>query len=378
MATARNIPLSANRGRHGGGRGGQRRSGWACKWSDQLKMGNGESAWIQLTPGAYPVHDQPSTMAPYLGLPMFKIQYTNERGYTSWGYFRESEGGSTLSLRSEAEDPNVAAPKYGDINRYFVGVIHYALYRRECVMKDGKPLLFSNGKLKGKPVFNWGPVTSIRERKQLLQSGDPEDIGLYRKKFIEMPNSHFKVVQEIGRRARGLCRCGTGTLFPSVFVCSGCEEVLLETEDSDMTDADVAAYGDQDIRCPHCGVVDFPRAEYDCDSCDDPRPHKYYEVAAQISRTLGDDGFPSYSLTSVISMANMVLADGSTRPVTGTDDKDEFTYDESLTKLISNQFDFDGYTAPKTDAEYGQMLGLRQGDIGYASSAKGYDNNFRR
>lgn len=374
---ARHIPLSANRGRSGG-RGGQRRNGWSCKWSDELKLRDGESAWFQLTPGSYPVHDAPEATAPFLGLPMFKLQYTNPRGYTSYGYFRESEEGGTLSARAEAEDPNVNEPKYGDVNRYFVGVMHYALYQQVPVEKNGQPLLYSHGKMKGKQVYNWSPVLSIRDRKKILASGDMEGIGLYRKKFLEMPSSHFKVVQEINRRARSMCRCG-GALFPSLFVCSGCEEPLLETEDSDLTDGEIAAYGDSEIRCRHCGAVEFPRAEYDCDTCDDPRPHKYHQVAAQVSRTKGSDGYPSYSLTAVISMADLVLADGTTRAVTGVaPDTEEFQYPEELEKLITNQFDFEAYTAPKSDEEYSNMLGLRQGEIGYAASAKSYGNNFRR
>lgn len=371
----RNIPLSANRGRRGG-RG--KRSGWSCKWSDQLKMKDGESTWIQLTPGNYPVHDAPGATAPFLGLAMFKLQYTNERGYQSWGYFLEEEGGSTLSARADAEDPNVSEPKYGDVNRYYVGIIHYELYVSEPVMKNGEPMMYSRGKLKGKPVYNWKPVTSIRDRKRLLKDPDEaENIGLYRKKFLEMPPSHFKVVQEINRKARAMCKC-SGSLFPSVFVCGACEEVLLETEDTDMSDGEVAAYGDQEIRCRHCGAVDFPRAEYDCDSCDDPRPHEYHEVAAKIKRTTGSDGFPVYNLESVVSMPDFTMADKETCPVVDVTEEGEFVYDEALTKLIKNQFDFVEYTRPKTDAEYSKMLGLRPGEIGYVSSAKGYDRNFRR
>jgi len=308
---------------------------------------------------------------------MFKLQYTNERGNTSWGYFREAEDGSTLRARADAEDPNVSEPKYDEVNRYYVGVIHYALYQRTPVMKNGSPLLYSRGKLKGKQVFSWDPVSSIRERKQILKDGNMEEVGFFRKKFLEMASSHFKVVQEINRRAREMCRCA-GTLFPSVFICPNCEEVLLETEDTDMSDGEVSAYGDQEIRCRHCGEVEFPRAEYDCDSCDDPRPHEYHQVASQVKRVKGDDGFPVYSLEKVVSLLDFTLADKQTCPVVDVSDSGELTYDEGLDKLIKNQFDFEGYTAPKTDAEYSQMLGLRQGEIGYASSAKSYDRNFRR
>lgn len=374
---ARKIPLSANRGRRGGNGGGRRRrNGWSCKWSDELKVKKDESAWIQLTKATYRAHGEDGEV-PFFSAPMFKLQYPNRWGGTSYGYFRGNGGDDcTLQQLADSQDPNVQEPKYGEPNRFFVNVVHYALYHREPVVKNGETLTYSQGKLKGQPVYRWEEVKSVRDRKQLLKDPDSENLGFYRKKFLELPATQFRVVQEINRKARSMCKCG-GALFPSVFICGNCEEVLLDVDDADMTDSEIANYGDQDIRCRHCGEVDFPQAEYDCDSCDNPRPHEYYEVAAKIKKVIGSTGYPTLALDTVIPLSDMVFENKAPVVEPDPDDPEKMVFtEEPLEKIAEAQFDFDEYTTPKTNAEYSDMLGLREGDIGYASSAKRY-NKFR-
>ena len=366
------IPMSAGRTRRdskGNPRG--KRAGWSAKWSDELKIGKDESAWIQLTPGKYSSEEG---VQPYFSAPMFKLQFNNKFGTTSWGYFRGNGGPDcTLQKLADSNNPNVQEPKYGEPNRFYVGIIHYALYHKTPIEKNGQVITYSEGKLKGQPVYQWNEVKSVREKKQLLTAGDVDSLGFYRKKFLELPATQFKVVQEIARKARSICKCG-GTLFPSVFVCPACENVLLDTNESDMTDSEIMNYADQDIRCRHCGAVEFPRAEYDCDSCADPRPHEYHEVVAKLKKVTGPTGYPTIALDSVVPVTEFTM-ENKQCPVT-VNGEGALAYDESLDNLMKNQFDFEEYTKPRTNAEYAEMLGLREGDIGFASSAKRY-NNFR-
>jgi len=367
---AKSIPLSANRSRPG--RGPRRKSnGWTAKWSDELKIDKDETATIQLTRAKY--HDGEVDM-PYYAAPLFQVQYQNNFGNTSWGYFRGQDSSEcTLQKLADSNHPAVKEPKYGEPNRFFLNAIHYSLFQRTPVVKNGKPLTYSEGKLKGQPVYSWIEIKSTREKKNILSqpgAAESEDIAFFRKKFLHLSVTQFKVVQEITRKARTMCKCG-GTLFPSVFICRSCEEVLLDTNNAKMTDAEIANYGDQDIRCRHCGTVDFPNAVYDCDSCQDPRSHEYYEVVAKLKKVTGSNGYPTIMLDSVIP-ASEFQTEFKTPIVTGTTNN-EFVYDDALTDVMKVQYDFDQYTEAKSNAEYSEMLGLRDGDIGFASNTKRYD-----
>lgn len=367
------IPLSANRGRNGKGGPRQKKAGWSAKWSDELKIGKEESAWIQITPGKYEGED--GNLQSYYCAPMFKLQFQNKFGGTSWGYYRGNGGPDcTLQQCADSKNSNVEEPKYGAPNRFFVNVIHYGVYARTPLEKDGKTVTYADGKLKGQPIYIWNEVKTVREKRQLISSGDPEDVGFFRKKFLELPATQFKIIQEVAKKARSMCKCG-GTLFPSVFVCPECEGVLLDASESDMTDSEIANYGDQDIRCRHCGSVNFPRAEYDCDSCPDPRPHEYHEVAAKIKKVTGNNGYPSLAVDNVVSMQDHTF-ENKKHVVESVKEDGTFKYPEDIENLMKAQYDFEAYTAPKTNAEYSELLGLREGDIGFVSNAKRY-NNFR-
>jgi ribosomal protein L37E len=361
------IPMSGSRAKRGGtGRGGKK-AGWAVKWTDELKIDKDGSATIQLTPAKYNVAGD---VMPYFTAPMFQIQYQNKNGNTSWSWLRGTgDNNCVLQKLADSNHGAVKAPKYGDNNRFYVNVIHYSVFGRSPVERDGQVIRYSDGKLKGQPIYRWDEAKSIRDRKALLNKGDSEDVCFYRKKFLELPATQFKVIQEISRKARSMCKCG-GTLFPSIFTCSKCEEILLNVEDTEKTDSEIAQFADQDTRCRHCGHVDFPVAQFDCDNCQDPKPHEYYEVVAKVKKIAGSNGFPTLVLDSVVPVGDFLLDNKSS--VVNTEGK----YGEDLDKLMTAQYDFEAYTEPKSAAEISEMLGLREGDIGFASNTKRY-NNFR-
>jgi hypothetical protein len=357
--------MSGSRAKRGSAGNRAKRAGWATKWSDELKIDKDGSATIQLTPAKYNIDGD---VMPYFTAPMFQIQFQNRNGNTSWAWLRSSGPDCTLQKLADSSHPAVKAPRYGDNNRFYVNVIHYSVFGRTAVERNGEVVRYSEGKLKGQPVYRWDEAKTFRDRKQLVSSGK-DDVCFYRKKFLELPATQFKVIQEISRKARGICKCG-GNLFPSIFTCSGCEEVLLNIEDTDKTDVEISQFADQDTRCRHCGVVDFPVAQYDCDRCQNPVPLEYYEVVAKVKKIAGSNGFPTLVLDSVVPVSEFVLE--NKEPVLDPEGR----YDDDLNKLISAQYDFEAYTAPKSAAEISEMLGLREGDIGFASNAKRY-NNFR-
>jgi len=363
------IPMSASRPRFD--RGGRRKgSGWSAKWSDELKIGKDETVTIQLTPAKYLSKDASGeTETPFFSAAMFQLQFQNKFGGTSWQYCRgQDQEPCTLQDLADSNHPAIKEPKYGEPNRYFVNVVQYSVFERTPVVRNGAPMLYTTGKLKGQPVYNWAEAKSVRERRALVAAGG-ENVAFYRKKFLELSAPQFKVIQEAAKKARSMCYCG-GALFPSIFVCDSCEEVLLDTESVAMTDSEVANYGDQDLRCRHCDVVGFPRPVFDCDSCKDPRPHQYSDVVIKLKKTMGSNGFPALSLDGVFSASEHRM---DNRDVVATMDGGKFVYPDDLTVLMKAQYDFAEYTAPKSNAEYSTMMGLRDGEIGFVSDSKRYD-----
>ena len=72
-----NIPLTASSRRdnqRNNNRG--KRNGWTAKWSDELRLKDGDTAWVSLTPGDYAAEE--GDRSQFLGLPMYKVQYTNK------------------------------------------------------------------------------------------------------------------------------------------------------------------------------------------------------------------------------------------------------------------------------------------------------------
>ena len=364
------IPLTGNRRkRRSSGGGQQRRNGWRAKWSDELKLKVGGSTWVMLTVGDYPTVE--GSRSPYLEVPMYKVQYTNKTGGTSWGYYQGNKEKCTLRDRADSEDIRVAAPKYGEPNRFFMNVVHLDLFRREAVhdKRTDAPMRYRHGKLKGEIVYRWDVVKSMRERREIIKSGDFSNCGFFRKKFLDMPFSHFEAIKGIGRTANKTCKC-SGMLVPSVYSCSECGEELLDAEETDLTEDEVASYGDEKARCNSCGYVGYPKAHPLCDSCDDPRPLNWKFVAAQISK-VREGQYPTYKVNKVIPITDYEFYDGTPA---AQETEDGVALHPDLLKIAEVQFDLELYAAPKENAYYSDLLGLKEGDVGFVTNTTGYDD----
>lgn len=363
------IPMTASSTRRKRERStNRRRNGWNARWSDQLKIKEGETAWIVLTPGDYPAEG--GDRSAWLGLPMYKVQYQNQWGNQSWGYFQGNRGDCTLRARSECGDNRVSAPRYEDEpNRFWMNVIHVDLFKSEDVLdKQGEVMRYSRGKLKGKVVKRWEPVKSIRKRKQIIENGDFEDCVFFRKKFMELPASHFDVLKGIALTARTMCECG-GVLEAAAYTCNGCGEVMLDVDNTDLSVSEVAKYGDSKRRCEHCGHNDYPEMHSICGSCDDPSPLSPWAVVAKITK-VREGQYPTIRILKVEPLTEHELPDGSFICEEG----DEDGMNEEFKKLSEVQFDLEEYTAPKDNSYYSDILELREGDIGFASNSQNYDS----
>jgi len=359
-------------------------NGWSAKWSDRVGVKEGQSAWVLLTPGNYLTAEQQP--ADWYECTRFNVKYMKTMKDGSKRQVFESctpnEGECTLTTQAMAGHSAISGiPRNDEPNRFFMNCIEFGVNQKEVVTdRDGNPLRYQHGKMKGEEIFRWNKITSIRERKAAIQNEDPENVSFWRKKFFDLPPTHFNVLREIARKAKKMCLCG-GTLQPVHYVCSHCGETLLDIDHTDLSESEVSRFGDQEIRCDGCGAYDLPLAETECDSCDTPRPHKFHEVVAEIQKTIGDKGFPQLVLSRVESLSDFKTADGqfvvvrdeNNQPLIDDEDPDfRFVVDEKLEKLMKSQFDFELYTEPQANSYYSEILGLREGQLGYVSDSKPY------
>jgi hypothetical protein len=250
-----------------------------------------------------------------------------------------------------------------------MNVVHLDLFRREEVMdKNGLAMKYRHGKLKGETVYRWVPVKSVREKKDIIKSKDFDGCTFFRKKFMELPFSHFEALKEVGRQAASTCACG-GTLTPAVYVCEECEDILLDVEDSDLSEAEVKRFGDNTVRCGACGHVGYPSSESICDSCDEPRKMEFWQVAAQITK-IREGQWPTIRVLKVVPITEFQHPDGEYAAY--IDDDDKVVLEDDLKKLAEVQFDLEEYKSPRDNSHYSELLELREGDIGFSAGATDY------
>jgi hypothetical protein len=347
----------------------QARNGWRTNFNDELKLGENQQAWIKVTSGKYLVDGDEY---PYYPAVIYNVKWQEEgREWPSYEKIRgQDEGMCTLQERSIAEDDRVQRgwSEPGSPNRYYYNVIYFDLFHRTTVTdKEGNPKLYKRGKLQGQPIYSWQPVKAVRERKDLLANGNPEDICFFRKKFLSLSVNQQKVISRALNSAQFQCQCG-GNLAPVVYVCSECEEVMLDVEGeggSLLTEDEIKAYGSDNRRCRDCGHFGLPQAHSICDACDDPRPLDPDNVVLRIKKTSAS-GYASYVITDVQPLAEFELM--NKEPVLTPDG--ELT--EDIKNLADNQFDFAGYTAPLSNEEWSERLNLSPGQPGYAESTRSY------
>lgn len=360
--------MTANRRRSGQGRR-PRSNGWSAKWSDELRIRPGEKAWVIITAGDYPLDD--GDRASWLEVDMYNIEYQNQWGNTSWSYFRGNEGDCTLAKQAQANHPKLKKPVPGK-PRIFLNAIHLDTFRQTQVLdkKTKQPLMYSKGKLRGQPILRWENVTDPMEKKNIARSGDFDGVCFFRKKFLQMSFNQFDAIRQVAKQAKQNCECG-GCLEPVVYVCSECEDILLDISTTSLRPSEVTKFAEDHVRCGSCGHVDYPKAESICDNCDDPRPTVISSYAILLSK-VRKDGFWTLQVEKVTPLTDWKFPSGTYAAARDADDN--IILEEDLQKLADVQFDLEAYTEPKSNAYYSDILNLREGDIGFVSEATDYGN----
>jgi hypothetical protein len=285
-------------------------------------------------------------------------------------------------LQKENKDPRVTTR-----DKYSVNVLQFALFRKEGLKdKSGKPIVYDEDGEKhrrGDPILGWTEVSNLRDVRDLrgrLQKGETiEGVACVRKKFIDVGRGHLGNIMQIADLAEKMCWCG-GNLTPYEFTCAGCEAVLCNVENENLTLEDVGRYAQERARCQACGVFEQPRQNCLCDGCSEPRPLSIFDVVAFIRR-MGEGTQSTVIVEKLVPVHLFLMEDG--QGLLKVDD--EFgeedgmlvpNFSEEIKKMMP-QFDFDKVHKPMTNEEAAALLKcanpFRKAGRDYGAYAKGGD-----
>lgn len=344
---------------------------WKTSWRDRLNLSRDDYDYILITNANYEDRENLDNgdQNPYWVGSFFRVTASNS--FRMWRYDTDKPDGS-LVLRFEDGDQRVQKPG----NQYFFNCVHFDVYQKQEVRdKNGKIIIQSKGDNAGNPYKAWRPVTNIRERKRLAKAGASDEVSFFRKKYLQVGPAHYENLLTIIDKAAERCTC-SGKLETIGYKCSHCDHVLLDIDDCDLSQADVNRYGDAKKKCRNCGVVDYPTATLECDSCDEPTALRFDQVVAKV-RKQGTGTATKIEVSEIIPLPAFCTADNEA-VVEFTEDGDpvmegdSFLLTEDLEYVAHAAFDFDTANAAPGDGEVSRFLHLQPGDVGYSDTHSDY------
>lgn len=343
---------------------------WRPNWSNKLKLNHTSYDYVLITNAEYldeDGYDNGDVNSYWVG--QFHSVKLPDGSFRQWRSTDDPK--HTLNMRLGVEDPRVGYPK----NKFFFNCVHFDVHHLDEV-KDakGRVKTYTKGDRTGEPIKAWNPVKSIRKRDRLIKNPD-EDTQFFRKKYIEAGPAHYDNLMNIVDKAKELCLCD-GRLTISNYTCSNCGATMLDLDSDDLTPADIIRFGDNERRCSSCRHKDFPEAVYECDTCEDPRPHGFNQVVAKI-RKQGTGPQTIIAVDSVISIKSFLM--DNKEPIVEMDDDNnpiiedgEFMLIEDLEFVADVPWDFDAGNPTPDSGTVSAFLGLEEGQEGYSNESKGY------
>lgn len=334
--------------------------GWRGNWRDRFTIPKGFEAAILLCPGEY-LDEREDSIKDNDGEPPLKHYYvyphhTLKDGKIFWtGRCRceFGEDGECLGCYQNGHgDKRIGKPR----EKFNFNILHIAPYMK-LPLKDGKGKTVKfredgENHKRGDTIMSWQEVTTPRELKEIEQYAEEMiedgDLRVAMKKYLEVGSGHLEHLMGIDEYASKMCICG-GKLNPTAFSCQGCDDLLCDVYDENMSPDAVVEYSKQRQRCGGCGKYDFANIKSDCDECDEPKALTAFDVVAYVRRQ-GEGTNSTIVIDKVVPLSEYELADGSFLVEMEEDDDeqlvpvytdaDEFEFVESIGKLVSNQFDF--------------------------------------
>ena len=365
----------ASKSRRKGGKGG-----WRGSWKDRFDIPKAEETDILLTRGEYPNPDDIDEKSGEPNLAHFhtckthgvKLKPKGEGSYYSARCNMDAgQEDCLLCMKKEQGDRRIT-----DRATFSFNVLHLALYKQVPLVRDGKVVKYDEGDKRGEPIMTWEQVEKPKDRKEIMAHLDEMlkngEVAMFKKKYIECGSGHRDELSMIQDMAAKNCKCG-GKLKPVRFSCEGCEEILADVEDDDMSAKEVARFAESREKCKDCGHVGIPVPESICDSCKHPEPLTAFDVVATVKKE-GEGASSHIVVKSVTPLDRYMLPteeyliewekDGKDWVPKEDDNGDwVFSEDNDLKKVIDAQWNFEEVHAPR--------------DHGYNASKLGCDNPFK-
>jgi len=334
--------------------------GWRGSFRDRLDIPKDEATPILLLRAEYddPRGKQPGKLAYYP-----HIVHSLKLAESGPGSYREVPCSGKDCVGCYAKDGGDKRVTTRD--KFALNVLHLALYRKEQQKdKDGKVITYSeDGKdhRRGDAVMGWNEVVGRKDRKDTLANIKPllasGNVAMYRRKYLDLGRNHLEALMAVDEMSSKLCFCG-GRLAPTAFHCTGCDELLCDVENSNMTPKQVNEYSGSRQRCGACGCVDFTKIITICDTCEEPTPMSVFDVVAYV-RKQGENTASTIVVEKIVPLMEFTLPDGALLV------KDFLVDPSGVTPVWEKhvegsmvQFDFEQVFPPSDSAYVASILGI--------------------
>ncbi len=355
---------------------GTSRGGWKGSWRDRYDIPKAEEEDILLTRAAYENPEDVDEKTGEKGLAHFhtcqmhglKLKPKGPGSYLTARCNIDAGQEDCLACKCQAEGDRRVTLK----PTFSFNIIHFGLYERVPLERDGRVVKHEDGENRGKPIMVWDLVDKPSDRKRIMADLDryirDGDVRLFQKKYIELGKGHRDEISEIEAQASKFCRCG-GDLTPIAFFCEKCEECLADVEDDDMSRKEIAAFAESRERCKKCGHVGLPVPQNTCNSCKHPEALTAFDVVASI-RKEGEGTGSHVVIKKITPIDQYQMPDGGyliefeksgKDYIPKVDDNGQwiFVEDMDIRKAAESQWDFEKVHEPKEHGFIADKLQVR-------------------
>jgi len=352
-------------------------NGWVGSWRDRYDIPKADFEDILLTRGAYPNPADVDEETGEVGLAHFhtckmhgvKLKPQGKGSYYTGRCNIDAGEKDCLHCKRQAEGDGRISIK----NTFSFGLLHFGLYERVPLVRDGRTVKYEEGEKRGKPVLVWELVEKPSDRNRILKDLDryveEGTVRFFQKKYVELGSGHRDELSAIDEQAGKFCRCG-GDLSPVAFFCEKCGAELADVEKDDMGRKEIAAFAVERSRCKKCKHVGIPVPENSCNRCKRPEPLTAFDVVATI-RKEGEGTNSHIVIKKITPLDQYQLPNGEYMIEWEKDGKEYFpkldegtgnwvfTEDGDIRKNALAQWDFEKVHAPHDNDWIADKLGCK-------------------
>jgi hypothetical protein len=205
-----------------------------------------------------------------------------------------------------------------------------------------------------------------------FEEGEEEDPAyrMFQKKYFDLSPNHFmQIVDRVTQEASSRCGC-CGNLDVIAFSCPECEAEIADVAADELSVEQITKLSTESTTCRGCKNSVEATPIYQCDSCDQPEPLTWEDVAITV-RKQGEGTQTAIIVEKVVPLFDFALPDGSSPFAFVQDTNGDWVYDldattgkpkfrEDLQHLATNQFDFHKMAEPREESEVRQWLGVTE------------------